>query len=432
MESKARTPKEAGISDKIGDLETESEVAEGPVIKNLSKRLMGVCVDSADQCREAVEELRQQGQCQGLFAPVAVAIAAGDVDTVTRMLESGEAKVSYSAASHSYHPLLSVAAEHGTSKCAELLLQHRADIEAKIQLGAPLHVAIEHKNYETAKLLIRFKADVLATEDVSRCTPAHYAASCDNVELLEIMSARSKECLSAPNRNWRTPLHLAVMHDSLNVLTWLISQGVDLNPRDLCNNTPLHDAVSSSNKAASHALIKHGARCSQRCSACQLHVKLVSRLLKKSAEKQQQQETLAAFAASITEDDIRQTASICKKLLAEEERLTLQQETKAKAKAKQAVNKKQKKRLEQIREHLKTLGQVTATPVFRVAAEKASGSSGSKIRFDPNETESFMQHLRAGEDVIDGFEDEHESQGLNQEEIEEWLNKWNCVVPTQD
>lgn len=73
--------------------------------------------------------------------------------------------------------------------------------------------------------------------------PFHNAAKRDDLKGMEEMVACGRELLETPDQYHRTALHSAARYGALNVVSYLIGEGVDLNARDENGNTPLQLAV---------------------------------------------------------------------------------------------------------------------------------------------------------------------------------------------
>ncbi|XP_078608089.1 ankyrin repeat domain-containing protein 66-like [Branchiostoma floridae x Branchiostoma japonicum] len=105
------------------------------------------------------------------------AVEKGDVQTVRRGLEAGvdvNVKGTWSIW-HDQTPL-HVASGNGRTEVAELLIEHKAEVDARNRLGwTSLHVASRYGQTEMAELLIEHKAEVDARDEF-QSTPLHWAA----------------------------------------------------------------------------------------------------------------------------------------------------------------------------------------------------------------------------------------------------------------
>ncbi|KAA3678573.1 transient receptor potential cation channel subfamily A member 1, partial [Paragonimus westermani] len=130
----------------------------------------------------------------------------------------------------------------------ELLLSHGADYTCKNTDGVqPIHLAAEMNFVDGLKICLLQRADLLA-KDLTGQIPLHFACArgdLDCVQLLTEFRPRLKpRMIREPNNDGRTPMHVAAMHNSTEVIDYLVSQGAELNPVDQKRLTPLLLACS--------------------------------------------------------------------------------------------------------------------------------------------------------------------------------------------
>lgn len=65
--------------------------------------------------------------------------------------------------------------------------------------------------------------------------------------------------INEPNEWNCTPLYAAIASKCLNVVKWLVNQGVDINVKHVCGSTPLYFAIEKNHYAIAHYLIGRGA-----------------------------------------------------------------------------------------------------------------------------------------------------------------------------
>ena len=65
--------------------------------------------------------------------------------------------------------------------------------------------------------------------------------------------------LCASDYDMRTPLHIAVNHDKLDVVKYLLSEGANVHAKDKNGETPLHLAIKNNNYEIVNILIETGA-----------------------------------------------------------------------------------------------------------------------------------------------------------------------------
>jgi len=187
---------------------------------------------------------------------------------------------------------LHIAAKRGEMDLARLLIEHGADVNARIEQQdkagiTPLHVAVEAGHKDLARFLIAKGADVNADAhaDGRPIDTAAYDGDKDMVELLISNGAKITRddgrgsvlyrAVSGGHRDiavllilkgadvnqkdilfGRTPLHLA-WHTSTAEL--LIAEGADVNAKDKSGQRPLHRMALGNRKDVAELLIARGA-----------------------------------------------------------------------------------------------------------------------------------------------------------------------------
>ncbi|HEY9774849.1 MAG TPA: ankyrin repeat domain-containing protein [Planktothrix sp.] len=120
-------------------------------------------------------------------------------------------------------PLI-LAAEEGIAVATEILIQHGADVNAKPFVDMPALNAATTS--EVAKLLVAAGADINYIDSTGNF-PLREAVGTDNTELVRgliELGANVDLCSYGP-----TPLHLASMHDKIEIMQLLIDAGADPN-----------------------------------------------------------------------------------------------------------------------------------------------------------------------------------------------------------
>ena len=441
------------------------EVAKRPagskaVMKTVTKGMHMIQSENPEDLQEFVDEGTLHAGTS-MFSRAGMLIMTGNWQELREGLDNGEIKPNDSANSMGHLPLIGIAAKYGQLECIQLLIERGADMEARMlkasgepePVGTAMMVAVENGFEECAEVMIAAGADTEA-RDPAENTAAHLAVGMCSVRVLRALQAKGARCLSAPNMNGRTPLHVAVHYDWTrhsqdsiggrnpalgeaprnpdDIVRFLVEDArVPLNPEDHIGNTPLHNAVTEGNRTAAHILLENSAQCSSRCTKCKLQAKLVARALAKSGAKREEKERIAAFHASITQEDVDRADSLLHHLLAAEEKLLKQQKEQAeqlqKTKAQKKAARKTKQALEQIRANHAALSKVTGTAAYQEAKKSkkkgvntAKNLGALKARFDEKAADSFVASL-LGDDAEGGI-GEGEEEGLSQAEIDEWLS----------
>jgi len=133
----------------------------------------------------------------------------------------------------------------------ELLIRSGANLEAKGRFeqsfdktvstaSTPLHIAAGRGYKSVVELLIESKADINAKNGQGQ-TPLHIAAAFGHDSVVELLLARGAD-IGAKDGNARTPLHLAAAKQ-LSTAKLLLQHGADVNAAGPSKFTPLFEAV---------------------------------------------------------------------------------------------------------------------------------------------------------------------------------------------
>ncbi len=177
---------------------------------------------------------------------------------------------------HDYTPLM-CAVENGHEKCARLLLQNGANVEARDEKGkTALHKAAENGHISCLKELIRYGASVnVKSEDAS--TPLHDASEAGHYGIIEKLLQKGAD-INALDDNQMPPLHWACIREHYLCAKMLLTKGANVNIKisEVCldrfsdsmilmlgskvpvSDTVLHLAGKMGNVPLVELLIKHG------------------------------------------------------------------------------------------------------------------------------------------------------------------------------
>jgi ankyrin repeat protein len=137
---------------------------------------------------------------------------------------------------------------------AKSLIEHDANIEAKNNRGeTPLFTSVDES---VAKVLIKENADIEAENDFG-ATPIHEATKKpEKLKLLLKSGAKTEKT----EKHGKTPIFSAVNHKNLESVKILIDADVEINIQDKkMENTPLHEAVQTSQHDIAEILLINGA-----------------------------------------------------------------------------------------------------------------------------------------------------------------------------
>jgi ankyrin repeat protein len=165
-----------------------------------------------------------------------VAAEAGNVEQIRILLE---AKADIDARTRRQQTALHLAAYAGKRAVVVALLEGKASIETKDDYGRlPMHVAAEHGFTDILPLLIHAQTEnFLGIQDRKRCTVLHYAATASGeaVRLLVRLKANVEE--KGPSQ--RTALHLATVSNRVDCLSTLLELKANQHVTDETGRTAL-------------------------------------------------------------------------------------------------------------------------------------------------------------------------------------------------
>ncbi|XP_078608945.1 death-associated protein kinase 1-like [Branchiostoma floridae x Branchiostoma japonicum] len=166
------------------------------------------------------------------------AVEEGDVQTVRRGLEAGvDVNVKRDWVGWPDRTPLHVASRYGQTELAELLIEHKAEVDARDGYGrTPLHVASMNGQTEVAELLIEHKAEVDARDD-DDLTPLHLASVYGKTEVAELLIEHKAKVDARGEVQW-TPLHVAAQQGHTGTCELLIRHGADVMARSESGLTP--------------------------------------------------------------------------------------------------------------------------------------------------------------------------------------------------
>ncbi len=145
------------------------------------------------------------------------------------------------------------------------------DSQNMVTEATPLHLACEEGRLSAAKVLLEWKADINARDKYGN-TPLH--KTMDFVEgsfIRKFFSARTSATLAefllthgaspdARNADGDTPLHKAAMHGHKQIIAVLLKHDADVNARNNKGHTPLQSARKYQQIHVAELLRKHGGR----------------------------------------------------------------------------------------------------------------------------------------------------------------------------
>ncbi len=139
----------------------------------------------------------------------------------------------------------------------ELLLVHRADVNANSGPGKPLHYAVGGYGYpEIVQLLLSKGADVDAVGPDG--TALSLAAARDSLELVLLLLEHGADP-NLEDYKGKRPLHNAARRGNEQIGKALLDHGADINARMIGSETPLHEAMKYRHLSMMKFLLDNGA-----------------------------------------------------------------------------------------------------------------------------------------------------------------------------
>ncbi len=198
------------------------------------------------------------GEPAARIAGIPEVVKSGDFAKVQAWLEtnSGLASVKDTNGSTALH----VAANAGHQDVAELLLAHKADVNATDDLGnVPLHYAAAGGFKAVVALLLASNANVNVRNN-DGATPLLAAAHENRRDAAALLLAHQAD-VNAAGKNGVTALHLAAEFGYTEVVELLLTNNanINVNAKDIGGYTPLSLATAKSHKDLVEMLRAHGA-----------------------------------------------------------------------------------------------------------------------------------------------------------------------------
>ncbi len=185
-----------------------------------------------------------------------IAAQKPDLDEARKLVEENPSLVN--AKDDSGNTPLHYAARSKKTEVCRFLLEHGANVDATNKQGrTPLHeTALCYAEYSDAVELLVQHGARMDLRDKRGDTPLHFAAKYGHVTICKFFIERGAD---PKNDVFKGTLHMAAEHGSTEICGVLIDNGMDVNEKDLTEDTPLHRAAGSGNLEAVRLLLEKGA-----------------------------------------------------------------------------------------------------------------------------------------------------------------------------
>ena len=126
--------------------------------------------------------------------------------------------------------------------------------------STPLHTAVDGGHYSVVEVLLKHGADPTHIKE-NQPPPIHVACSQGKLDMVQVMVQHGgKQILHSHDQFGQTPLHRSASGmNCKHMLSYLIEEGVEINPIDNQGRTPLVYAIIVGSLSAVQVLIAHGA-----------------------------------------------------------------------------------------------------------------------------------------------------------------------------
>ncbi|XP_027759607.1 ankyrin repeat and SOCS box protein 10 isoform X1 [Empidonax traillii] len=199
------------------------------------------------------------------------ACAAASTDCVRLLLSSGADPEAVSE--DGYRPL-HLCKSPDSIECVRQLLQHGASANSRTEEenDTALHVAARHGLAEHVQLLLCHKAELEAKNEEGQtplnaaCAQRHQPQDTDRYYRVCQLLVESGASINAADRDRQHPLHLACKNANAQIAELLLARGANVNVMNYGGNTALHNILQVAAYKLEHrpelvvrALLNHGA-----------------------------------------------------------------------------------------------------------------------------------------------------------------------------
>jgi len=187
------------------------------------------------------------------------------------------------------------------------LLNQGANVESlNIKGQTPLYSALNNDRLEIAGILLKEGA-MIQEPNAAKNLAIHLAAAIGDVEQVKTLTDKDPNYVNKQDADGKTPLHYVSPTNNVEVAQILYDKGADINALDHKQNTPLHDAATTShnNKEMVNFLVDKGANIEARNTEGQKPLDIAK--LVKIGTAIKSFETMIERRVKRTETEVKQT-----------------------------------------------------------------------------------------------------------------------------
>jgi ankyrin repeat protein len=209
-------------------------------------------------------------------APLHIAVEFNSIDSVWLLCQHPLLNVNLVTANDSKSTALHIAADRGHLECVRLLLAHPL-INQRISNKAgqlPFHVAVQRDDREVVRAMLDQGSITISSRTDYGTTALHWAASTGNIDLMTFLIHLGAD-LDAKTLTEETVLHCAARAGKEQAVKVIVADVDEVNPKDADGWTPLHYATQRNYTETVQALLddpRIDVNCRDRSGWTALHI----------------------------------------------------------------------------------------------------------------------------------------------------------------